>query len=150
MLRLIVHIVLLAIVVVFVALNVPYSTSVNLFGHMFEDISTVAVVLVSFILGIIYSFFIYVQNYFHKSGKKRVKEKRDLTKEKEKELKTKEKQIAAPVEGTPKTTQTGKTKGKSAEVKVPGDEAEAGVSVQEKKSFFSFGKKGGKDTNGEP
>jgi len=89
MLRLIIHILLLAIVVAFVALNVPYTTSVNLFGYMFDDISTVAVVLVAFILGIIYSFFYYVLNYFYKAGKKKDRERRKQTKAKEKELQSK-------------------------------------------------------------
>lgn len=90
MIRLVIHILLLAIVVVFVALNVGYTTSINLFGYMFADISTVAVTLVAFILGIIYSFFYYVLNYFNKSGKKKARERSKQTKDKEKELKEKE------------------------------------------------------------
>jgi uncharacterized integral membrane protein len=93
MLKLIIHILLLAVVVVFVALNVSYSTSINLFGYMFEEVSTVAVVLVSFIVGIIYSFFYYVLNYFYKSGRKKDRERRKKTKDMEKELNVKSEQI---------------------------------------------------------
>lgn len=95
MVKLVIHILLLAVVVVFVALNVPYTTSINLFGYMFEDVSTVAVVLLAFIVGIIYSFFYYVLNYFYKSGRKKDKERRQKTKVKEKELQAKETEIGS-------------------------------------------------------
>lgn len=95
MVKLVIHILLLAVVVVFVALNVPYTTSINLFGYMFEDVSTVAVVLLAFIVGIIYSFFYYVLNYFYKSGRKKDKERRQKTKVKEKELQAKASEIGS-------------------------------------------------------
>jgi len=157
MFRIIIHIILLAVVVVFVALNVPYTTSVNLFTYMFEDVSTVAVVLVSFIVGIIYSFLIYLQNYFYQSGKKRQKERRDQTKIKEKELKTKEKKIAAPApSGTNAAVPSKKTSKAAAKSgKEPSSSSESGITTQtsdlqagskkEKKSFLPFGNKGGKD-----
>ena len=93
MIRLVIHIILLAIVVAFVALNVGYSTSINLFGYMFSDISTVAVTLVAFIVGIIYSFFYYVLSYFNKSGKQKVRERSKKAKDKEKALKEKEEEL---------------------------------------------------------
>ncbi|HKK66115.1 MAG TPA: DUF1049 domain-containing protein [Clostridia bacterium] len=93
MIRLVIHIILLAIVVAFVALNVGYTTSINLFGYMFSDISTVAVTLVAFIVGIIYSFFYYVLNYFNKSGKQRIRERSKKAKDKEKALKEKEEEL---------------------------------------------------------
>ncbi|MFW6343435.1 MAG: DUF1049 domain-containing protein [Sediminispirochaetaceae bacterium] len=90
MLRLILHIVLLAVLAVFVAMNVPYKTSINLFGYMFEDISTVAVVLISLIAGVVYSFIYYILSYFRKSGIKRAKKRAEKTKDRQKELKEKE------------------------------------------------------------
>src|SRR6056297_891009 len=93
MIRLVIHIILLAIVVAFVALNVGYTTSINLFGYMFEDISTVAVTLVAFIVGIIYSFFYYVLNYFYKSGKQKARKRNKEAKDKAKELKEKEAEL---------------------------------------------------------
>lgn len=60
---------------------------------MFSDISTVAVTLVAFIVGIIYSFFYYVLNYFNKSGKQRVRERSKKAKDKEKALKEKEEKL---------------------------------------------------------
>ncbi|MFO7848548.1 MAG: hypothetical protein R6V67_01190, partial [Spirochaetia bacterium] len=90
MLRLILHIVILAVLAVFVAMNVPYKTSINLFGYMFEDISTVAVVLISLIAGVVYSFIYYILSYFRKTGIKRAKRREEKTKDKQKELKEKE------------------------------------------------------------
>ncbi len=159
MFRIIIHIILLAVVVVFVALNVPYTTSVNLFTYLFEDISTVAVVLVSFIVGIIYSFLIYLQNYFYQSGKKRQKERRDQTRIKEKELKTKEKKIAAPVADSSRAKTPAPSKKTSKAAVKSGPEvssgSESGVTTQasdpqtkpkkEKKSFLPFGRKSGED-----
>src|SRR6056297_1233304 len=93
MIRLVIHIILLAIVVAFVALNVGYTTSINLFGYMFSDISTVAVTLVAFIVGIIYSFFYYVLNYFNKSGKQKIRDRSKKAKDKEKALKEREEEL---------------------------------------------------------
>ena len=137
MIRLVIHILLLAIVVVFVALNVGYTTSINLFGYMFTDISTVAVTLVAFILGIIYSFFYYVLNYFNKSGKKKARERSKQAKDKEKELKEKEAEL--------KDTSTS-----SKELPAPAGTTQADMASPEgssaskgkpKKGFLSRGKK---------
>lgn len=117
MIRLVIHILLLAIVVVFVALNVGYTTSINLFGYMFEDISTVAVSLIAFIVGIIYSFFYYILNYFNKSGKKKARERTKQTKDKEKELKEKEAELKS----------SGKT---SKELPSPADQAQTQTQAQ--------------------
>ncbi|MFO7849695.1 MAG: hypothetical protein R6V67_07020, partial [Spirochaetia bacterium] len=55
-----------------------------------EDISTVAVVLISLIAGVVYSFIYYVLSYFRKTGIKRAKKREEKTKDKQKELKEKE------------------------------------------------------------
>ena len=86
MIRLIFHIILLAVLAVFVALNVSYTTTIDLFGYLIEDISTVAVVLVSLIAGVLYSFIYYVLNLLRKSGIRRAKKKQKEVKEKEKLL----------------------------------------------------------------
>jgi len=145
MFRIIIHIILLAVVVAFVALNVSYTTSVNFFTYMFEDVSTVAVVLVAFILGIIYSFLIYVQNYFYQSGRKREKERRDKTKTKEKELKTKEKKITAQPPAPKPTSKKAEESG----VTVQQKDAKADTK-KNKKPLLPFGNKSGKDNKQEP
>ncbi len=93
MMRLIFHLVLLAVVAIFVALNVSYTTSINLFGYMIEHISTVAVVLISLIAGVLYSFIYYALSYIRKSGIQRQKRREEKTKDREKELKEREKQL---------------------------------------------------------
>ncbi len=90
MIKLLLHIIVLAVVAVFVALNVPYTTTINLFGYMFEEISTVAVVLISLIAGVLYSFIYYILSYFKKHGVRRAKKRAEKTKDRERELKEKE------------------------------------------------------------
>jgi len=91
MIRLIVNILFLIVLAVFIALNVSYSTSVNIFGRVFENISVVAVILLSIVLGVLYSFLFYVSTYLGRLQKGKIKEKKDFTIKKEKELKTREK-----------------------------------------------------------
>lgn len=93
MLRLILNIVLLIILVVFIAINMAYRTSINFFGLVLEDISVVAVVLVSIVFGIIYSFVTYLINYFLRKGRERLRKNREQTKQKERELKERERSI---------------------------------------------------------
>ncbi|WP_020614407.1 lipopolysaccharide assembly protein LapA domain-containing protein [Sediminispirochaeta bajacaliforniensis] len=87
MISLIIDILLLIVLAVFVALNVPYTTDVNLFGHVTQGVSSVAVILISIVVGVLFSFFFYLGESMRKSRK--TKEKRRL-----KELKEKEKLIA--------------------------------------------------------
>lgn len=145
MLKLVIHILLLAVVVAFVALNVSYSTSINLFGYMFEEVSTVAVVLVAFIVGIIYSFFYYVLNFFYKSGRKKDKERRKKTKDMEKELKVKAGQIESKQIESPKEETPAKISHKAAVA----DQAEENTKSPEKqkKGLFSRGGSKNKEKN---
>ena len=134
MIRLVIHIILLAIVVAFVALNVGYTTSINLFGYMFADISTVAVTLVAFIVGIIYSFFYYVLNFFYKSGKKKSRERSKKAKDKEKELKEKEDEL--------KDSSSNQLPSPSAESPVdPAAQQTTAGNEKKKKKLLSRGKK---------
>jgi phosphotransferase system glucose/maltose/N-acetylglucosamine-specific IIC component len=136
MIRLVIHVLLLAIVVVFVALNVGYTTSINLFGYMFTDISTVAVTLIAFIVGIIYSFFYYVLNYFYKSGKKKARERSKQSKDKEKELKEKESEL----KDTAKRSKELPSPAATTQADVASPEASSTSKGKSKKGFFSRGK----------
>jgi TRAP-type C4-dicarboxylate transport system permease small subunit len=95
MVRLILNIVLLVILVVFVALNMQYRTAVNIFGLALEEVSVVAVVLVSLAVGIVYSFITYLLNYFSRLRRERLKKNRELTKQKEQELKERERSMVS-------------------------------------------------------
>jgi uncharacterized integral membrane protein len=94
--RLILNILLLVVLVVFIAINMAYRTTVNFFGLMLEDVSVVAVVLVSIVFGIVYSFVTYLINFFVRKRRARLNRRREQTKEKERELKEKEKELALP------------------------------------------------------
>jgi len=93
MIRLILSIFMLLVLTVFIIMNVTYSTSINLFGYKLENISTIAVVLVSIATGIVYSFFYYILSFLAKNRKVKMKSQDKESKKKAKELKTREKNI---------------------------------------------------------
>ena len=98
MIRLIINIFILIVLAIFIALNVSYETSINLFGFKYDNISTVAVIIISLVSGVLYSFFYYLLTYISKSEKLKIRKKSKQAKLKEKELKTKEKNIHKAIE----------------------------------------------------
>jgi uncharacterized integral membrane protein len=97
MFRIIFSAILLVVLAVLVVLNLDATTSVNLFGRQFESVSIVAVGLVSFVAGVVYSFIIYVGNYIARSRRSKLSEREKTVKEKEKaEKKQKKGQKALP------------------------------------------------------
>ncbi|UCF98988.1 MAG: DUF1049 domain-containing protein [Spirochaetaceae bacterium] len=93
MFRVILSIVLLVILVVLIVLNLGYNTSFNLFGWKFEEIPVTAVALVSFAVGVIYSFAYYLSRYFSKISKTKFRKRGEQVKARELELKEKEKEL---------------------------------------------------------
>jgi hypothetical protein len=53
-------------------MNVKFTTPINLFGKSAEEVHTVVVVLLSFTLGIIYSFILYFMSYLTRMRKARL------------------------------------------------------------------------------
>ena len=98
MIRLIINIFTLLVVAVFIAMNVSYETSINLFGYKYDNISTVAVIIVALVSGVLYSFFYYFLTFISKSEKLKTRNKSKQAKLKEKELKSKEKNINKAIE----------------------------------------------------
>jgi len=98
MIRLIINILTLVVLAVFVAMNVAYKTSINLFGYRYDDISTVAVILIALVAGVLYSFLFYLLTFISKSEKVKIRNKHKNTKLKEKELKDKEKNLDKTIE----------------------------------------------------
>ncbi|MFP4614133.1 MAG: hypothetical protein ACLFM5_12130, partial [Spirochaetaceae bacterium] len=90
--RIIFSAVLLIVLAVLVVLNLESTTSVNLFGRQLEDISVVAIGLVSFVAGVVYSFIIYVGNYLARARRDRLSRRERTVKEKEKAGKAEKKQ----------------------------------------------------------
>lgn len=84
MFRIIFSAILLIVLAVLVVLNLDATTSVNLFGRQFESVSIVAVGLVSFVAGVVYSFIIYVGNYIARSRRSKISQREKTVKEKEK------------------------------------------------------------------
>ena len=93
MVKLIFNIIFLVILAVFVALNMAFKTDINLFSVELNEVSVVAVVLLSFVVGVLYSFLFYVTSFLSKMRKERIKERSVSTKKKEQELKSREKNI---------------------------------------------------------
>ena len=98
MIRLILNILTLVILAVFIALNVSYETSINLFGFKYDNISTVAVIIISLVSGVLYSFLYYLLTFISKSEKLKTRTRSKQAKIKEKELKDKEKNMDKTIE----------------------------------------------------
>ena len=98
MIRLIINILTLIILAIFIAMNVSYETSINLFGFKYDNISTVAVIIISLVFGVLYSFVYYLLTFISKSEKLKIRNKSKQAKLKEKELKSKEKNIKKAIE----------------------------------------------------
>lgn len=98
MIRLIINIVTLIVLAIFIAMNVSYETSINLFGFKYDNISTVAVIIISLVSGVLYSFVYYLLTYISKSERLKMRNKSKQAKLKEKELKNKEKNIHKAIE----------------------------------------------------
>ncbi len=98
MIRLILNILTLVILAVFIAMNVSYETSINLFGFKYDNISTVAVIIIALVSGVLYSFVYYLLTYISKSEKLKIRTKNKQAKLKEKELKDKEKNMDKTIE----------------------------------------------------
>lgn len=98
MIRLIINITALIVLAIFIAMNVSYETSINLFGFKYDNISTVAVIIISIVSGVLYSFFYYLLTFISKSEKIKTKTRHKQSKIKEKELKNKEKNINKAIE----------------------------------------------------
>jgi uncharacterized integral membrane protein len=93
MFRVILSIVLLVILVVLIVLNLGYTTSFNVFGWKFEEIPVTAVALVSFAVGVLYSFAYYLGRYFSRISQTKFKKRGEKVKAREQELKEKEKEL---------------------------------------------------------
>jgi len=129
MVRLVFSIVFLVILAVFIAFNARFTTDVSLFGYQLTAIPTVAVVLLTLVAGVLYSFGLYLLTYFAKRRAVKAKELKKKNAEKEKELRTKEQELesvksALPQPESPETFvpgefMTGKGKKKTSGIAKP-------------------------------
>jgi uncharacterized integral membrane protein len=90
--RVIVSVVLLVLLTVLIVMNLGPTTSINLFGARFEKMPVVAVAMLSFVLGVVYSLFLYVGHYFHRSSRERLARRHKEIEERERRLAAAQKQ----------------------------------------------------------
>jgi uncharacterized integral membrane protein len=84
--RIVISVVLIVALVILVLFNVTFTTTFSLFGVRFEAVPTVAVALLSFAAGVVYSLFLYLARTMHARRVKDVETRhKDLTR-REKEL----------------------------------------------------------------
>jgi uncharacterized integral membrane protein len=98
MFRVILSIVILVIVVVLIVLNLGYTTSFNFFGWKFEQIPVTAVALVSFAVGVLYSFAYYLGRYLNRISKKRSQKRGEQVKAREQELEDRQRELEERIE----------------------------------------------------
>src|SRR5271169_3851642 len=87
MVRIIVSMVLLVVLAVLVSFNLGFTTSVSLFGARFEQVPVMAVALLSFATGVLYSLFLYIGRFLH------ARKKEDLAR-RDKEMSERERKLA--------------------------------------------------------
>ena len=84
--RIITTVITVVVLAVLVSMNLGFSTSVNLFGKKFDNVSVVAVAALSFALGVVYSLFIGIGIFLHQRKKRALAGRDRRITEREKEL----------------------------------------------------------------
>jgi uncharacterized integral membrane protein len=84
--RVLFSVILLVVLIVFIVLNLGPTTSLNLFGARFQSVPVVAIALLSFVLGVIYSFALYVGQHFRKASHQRLEKRHQEVQERERKL----------------------------------------------------------------
>jgi uncharacterized integral membrane protein len=93
MARVILSIVFLLILAVVIVLNIGNVTAFNVFGWKVEGFPVTAIAIVSFVLGVLYSFLYYLLRYFSKMRRERMAKRGKELKDREQSLKLKEKSM---------------------------------------------------------
>lgn len=84
--RVIFSVVLLVLLCVLIITNLGPTVPINLFGARFERIPVVAVAILSFAVGVVYSLFLYVGQYLHRSSRERLAKRHRAVEERERKL----------------------------------------------------------------
>jgi len=93
MVRLIISVVIIVVLAVLLAFNATFMTPVNLFGYRIESVPTIAVAIAGFVLGLLYSFVLYLMRFLAKRRSTSIRSKDRDVREREQELKEKEKHL---------------------------------------------------------
>jgi uncharacterized integral membrane protein len=117
--RIIFSVILLVLITVLIVQNLGPTTTVNLFGAAFQNVPIVAVAMLSFMLGVMYSFVLYIGRYYNRLSRERLAKRNRNVEERERKLAAadrgaKEKQESAsgrPADEPPPATEEDPTRG---------------------------------------
>ena len=84
--RIIFSVALLLVLVVLIVMNLGPSTPINLFGARFQNVPVVAVAMLSFAVGLVYSLFLYIGQYLHRASRDRLAQRHRDVEERERKL----------------------------------------------------------------
>jgi len=84
--RIIFSVGLLVVLTVVIVMNLGPTTTINLFGARFQNVPVVAVAMLSFALGLVYSLFLYIGQYLHRASRERLARKHRDIEERERKL----------------------------------------------------------------
>jgi uncharacterized integral membrane protein len=84
--RIIFSVVVLVLLTILIVMNLGPTAPVNLFGAKFERVPVVAVAMLSFAVGVVYSLFLYIGQYMHRSSRERLAKRHRDIEERERKL----------------------------------------------------------------
>jgi len=84
--RIIFSVALLLVLVVLIVMNLGPTTPINLFGARFQNVPVVAVAMLSFAVGLVYSLFLYIGQYLHRASRDRLAKRHRDVEERERKL----------------------------------------------------------------
>jgi uncharacterized integral membrane protein len=84
--RIIFSVVVLVLLTILIVMNLEPTTSVNLFGARFDKVPVVAVAMLSFAVGVVYSLFLYIGQSLHRSSRERLAQRHRDIEERERKL----------------------------------------------------------------
>ena len=96
--RVIFSVFVLVLLTVLIVMNLGPTTSVNLFGAQFDKVPVVAVAMLSFAVGVVYSLFLYIGQFMHRSSRERLAQRHRDVQERERKLAAQESEPPAKAE----------------------------------------------------
>jgi len=96
MIRLIFSIVLLVVLAVLVMFNARYTTAFSVFGYKVEEVPVIVVALLSFVLGVGYSFIFYLLRFLDSRRRSRLKQRGEQVRSRERALDLKRREVERP------------------------------------------------------
>ncbi|HUI72809.1 MAG TPA: hypothetical protein VL354_19965 [Spirochaetia bacterium] len=84
--RVILSVVVLVLLTILIVTNLGPTAPINLFGAQFEKVPVVAIAMLSFALGVVYSLFLYIGHNLHRSSRERLAQRHREVEERERKL----------------------------------------------------------------